>query len=199
MITGSEEESRALMMNAAIRIVARYGFEGFTTKKWAAEAGVAEGSLYYHFKSKNDLLTETFFMIDREVAALYSPEDTVPGEREKLYAYIEDLWGRYYGFLLANPEKALYYYRFRTSPRFTGELQAVEHSLYNGFLSLLEILSNQLNLRTRFSHEIIWYYILDTATALAFRVITGGIRHTEESQKQVVRLMIKGLAGVIDK
>ena len=40
MITGSEEESRALMMNAAIRIVAQYGFEGFTTKKWAAEAGV---------------------------------------------------------------------------------------------------------------------------------------------------------------
>ena len=60
MITGSEEESRALMMNAAIRIVAQYGFEGFTTKKWAAEAGVAEGSLYYHFKSKQDLLDETF-------------------------------------------------------------------------------------------------------------------------------------------
>ena len=62
MITAREEDSQKLMMDAAVKLVANEGFEGFTTKKWAAQAGVAEGSLYYHFKSKDDLLEKTFTM-----------------------------------------------------------------------------------------------------------------------------------------
>ena len=118
MITGSEAESRALMMNAAIHTVAQFGFEGFTTKKWAAEAGVAEGSLYYHFKSKHDLLDETFFMIDHEIADLISDPSEVPEVREELRAFVEQQWITYYHYLLDNPQKTLYYYRFKNSPRF---------------------------------------------------------------------------------
>ena len=100
MITGSEEESRTLMMNAAISIVARYGFEGFTTKKWAAEAGVAEGSLYYHFRSKHDLLDEAFFMIDREIAGILAKDYTAQAEPGAVRELLVQLWLDYYHYLL---------------------------------------------------------------------------------------------------
>ena len=199
MITGSEEESRALMMNAAVRIVAKYGFEGFTTKKWAAEAGVAEGSLYYHFKGKHDLLNETFFMIDREVAALYTEEDIFPEDREERMRFVEELWSRYYAYLLNNPEKTLYYYRFRTSPRYTDGLQKEQLSVYNWFLSMLAMIRSSLELDEHFARHVVWCYVLDATTALAFRVITGGVQHTEETQRQIVRLMMQGLIGVMEE
>ena len=197
MITGSEEESRALMMNAAIRIVAQYGFEGFTTKKWAAEAGVAEGSLYYHFKSKQDLLDETFFMIDREIASFFQDEEEVPETKEEILQFVKKRWVSYYHYLLDNPLKTLYYNRYRNSPRFTDEIQQKEVTYFGAFRQVVANMDAQVHFTKRIPEDILWYYITDTTTSLAFRVVTGGTNHTEKSEQQMIDLLIHGLSGLI--
>lgn len=199
MITGSEEESRALMMNAAVRIVARHGFEGFTTKKWAYEAGVAEGSLYYHFKSKKDLLDETFFMIDDEITALYSDEDGVPEERGEIRGYAENLWKKHYRYLLDHPDRTKYYYRFRTSPRYTDEVQTEYQDDSKGVYRILEQMDKSLHLAERLPFHVLWCYVLDTTTSIAFRVITGGIKQSDETEKQLACLVLRGLEGLLDR
>lgn len=197
MITGSEAESRALMMNAAVRIVAKHSFEGFTTKKWALEAGVAEGSLYYHFKSKNDLLDETFLMIKHEIEGLYTDEDGIPDNPELLAAFIEELWRRYYHYLLDNPEKTLYYYRYRTSPRYTDALQQEMNP------SALPVLFAQLGERLRLEDFILrrtlWCFVLDTTSSFAFRVITGACEHSAKGEKEVVRFMMRGMGSLFEE
>ncbi len=199
MITGSEAESRALMMNAAVRIVATHGFEGFTTKKWALEAGVAEGSLYYHFKSKNDLLEETFFMIDREISDLYSEEDSIPAKSEQMVPFLEDLWKRYYHYLLDNPEKTLYYYRFRTSPRYTDDLQKTLMERYTRVNCVYQKLCGKVGIKSKSELSVMLCYILDTTTMFAFRAVTGGIPHTAKSEREILRLMMHGLGALFGK
>jgi AcrR family transcriptional regulator len=54
-------------MQAAARIVARDGMEAATTAAIAAEAGVAEGTLYRHFESKDDLLIAAYRQMKQEV------------------------------------------------------------------------------------------------------------------------------------
>jgi AcrR family transcriptional regulator len=49
--------TRDRILDAAMKLVARHGIAGATTKRIADEAGVAEGSLYKHFTDKADLLT----------------------------------------------------------------------------------------------------------------------------------------------
>jgi len=50
------ELQREKFAEAAIRLIARDGFEGMTMRAVAAEAGLSYGSLFHYFESKDDLL-----------------------------------------------------------------------------------------------------------------------------------------------
>ncbi len=50
------EARRGQILAAAITLFTRRGFARTTTKEIAAEAGVAEGTIYKYFASKQDLL-----------------------------------------------------------------------------------------------------------------------------------------------
>src|SRR5262245_18946491 len=52
--------TRERLLRAAIAIVAKDGLAAATTAAIAAEAGVAEGTLYRHFESKDDLLIAAY-------------------------------------------------------------------------------------------------------------------------------------------
>lgn len=50
------EVRRSQIMEAAVRLFARKGFARSTTRQIAREAGVAEGTIYRHFRSKEEIL-----------------------------------------------------------------------------------------------------------------------------------------------
>lgn len=50
-------DKEKLILDTAIKIFADKGFDKTTTKEIAKEAGVAEGTIFRYFKTKNDLLT----------------------------------------------------------------------------------------------------------------------------------------------
>ncbi|UCD57060.1 MAG: TetR/AcrR family transcriptional regulator [Candidatus Hydrogenedentota bacterium] len=52
----SSAETERKIVNAALAIAARKGFEQATTAEIARRAGVAEGSIYNYFRTKDDLL-----------------------------------------------------------------------------------------------------------------------------------------------
>ena len=196
MIAGSERESRSIMMDAAIRSVARYGFEGFTTKKWAAETGVAEGSLYYHFKSKDELLNETFFYIEKEITELCIDGLKEIKSREDLREKGDRILERYYRFLIENPEKTMFYFRFRTSPRFNSEIQEQQET-YAG--ELRERLGRYITCKEGETGELILRsYVLDTTVSLAYRTIMGLFSDTEDNTREVISLVLGGIRAQIE-
>lgn len=78
--------TRERLMRAAAGIVAREGMEAATTAAIAAEAGVAEGTLYRHFESKDDLLIAAYRQMKQEVfldAAGAVDTDAAPPDRLK--------------------------------------------------------------------------------------------------------------------
>ena len=54
---GSGTETRERIFRAVKTIACRQGIEGLTTKRVCEEAGVSNGTFFYHFKSKNELLS----------------------------------------------------------------------------------------------------------------------------------------------
>ncbi|MCG6963276.1 MAG: TetR/AcrR family transcriptional regulator [Acidobacteria bacterium] len=53
-----EALTRRAIEEAVVRLLTKSGSQGFTMEQVAAEAGVAKGTLYLHFKGKKDLLDQ---------------------------------------------------------------------------------------------------------------------------------------------
>ncbi len=54
----SEADARSRILQTALRLFARKGYDGTTTKDLAAGANVAEGTLFRHFSNKKAILIE---------------------------------------------------------------------------------------------------------------------------------------------
>jgi TetR/AcrR family fatty acid metabolism transcriptional regulator len=83
-------EKRERVVEAAVEVFAEHGFHGARIAAIAERAGVAEGTIYLHFRSKDELLLTIFrekmARILAEMAALLG-SDADP--REKLARYVE--------------------------------------------------------------------------------------------------------------
>jgi TetR/AcrR family transcriptional regulator, regulator of biofilm formation and stress response len=67
----SSAATRARILHATLRVIAAGGIGAVSNRRVAAEAGVALGSLTYHFPSQTDLLRESLLLYaEEEVARL---------------------------------------------------------------------------------------------------------------------------------
>ncbi|MDZ4760321.1 MAG: TetR/AcrR family transcriptional regulator [Alphaproteobacteria bacterium] len=110
-VTGAA--TRARLLRAAVAIVARDGMPAATTAALALEAGVAEGTLYRHFDSKDDLLIAAYRQIKQEVflnAAAGVDISLPPPER------LERAWKAIYLAYRADPDAFAFGQRFSESP-----------------------------------------------------------------------------------
>ncbi|MGB8425166.1 MAG: TetR/AcrR family transcriptional regulator, partial [Desulfobacterales bacterium] len=62
------------ILEAAIRVFARYGYHQSTVAKIAREAGVADGTIYLYFKNKDDILVQFFKFKTKQVFERFREE-----------------------------------------------------------------------------------------------------------------------------
>jgi AcrR family transcriptional regulator len=97
------EKRKADIIIAVLRLVDRAGVNGVTTKRIAMEVGVAEGALYKHFKSKNEIflriLEVTELQLQEEYAGMTArrlgPAQWLADLFRFLAAYLEEYPGLY--------------------------------------------------------------------------------------------------------
>ncbi|SFI80253.1 TetR/AcrR family transcriptional regulator [Thermoflavimicrobium dichotomicum] len=81
--TGDKYEA---IINAAVRVIAEYGYHNAQVSKIAREAKVADGTIYLYFKNKDDVLISVF----REKMGAFITE--VEQELEKVSSPVEQLY-----------------------------------------------------------------------------------------------------------
>jgi AcrR family transcriptional regulator len=97
------------LLRTAIALVARDGFGAATTAAIAAEAGVAEGTLYRHFPSKDDLFIEAYRRLKGEVAKAITEggdDDEAPEAR------LKRVWRRIYETYRSDADAFMFGQRF---------------------------------------------------------------------------------------
>ena len=89
------DASRETIVRAAIALLTEHGYVGCSVAAVAARAGVATGTVYRHFPSKADLVTEVFRVAaGREVAAVATAVHRPGAVVERITAVIETFAGR---------------------------------------------------------------------------------------------------------
>src|SRR5262245_42488736 len=81
-------DKRARILTAAERIFARHGFFAARVSEIAKEAGVADGTIYLYFKSKDDLLISLFEHRMKQVNEALREAIAGQGPLAQLHAFI---------------------------------------------------------------------------------------------------------------
>jgi AcrR family transcriptional regulator len=101
MARAKSEDKRAAILEKATRVFAERGL-GAATSVISKKAGVAEGTLFTYFKTKDDLVNALYREIKAELAdAMMASFPRKKGVRQRM----EYVWDSYVGWGLANEEK----------------------------------------------------------------------------------------------
>jgi len=106
-------DKREALLNAALMLFVELGFHGTTTSLISKKAGVAAGTLFFHFKTKEELIDTLYCRIKSELAqAMYQSIDKRMSATENLQIIARNviIWS------IANPEKLKFMEQFAHSP-----------------------------------------------------------------------------------
>jgi AcrR family transcriptional regulator len=96
------EDKRNAILDAATRVVAERGLSAAPTSEISKQAGVAEGTLFTYFKTKDDLINALYREIKLELAdAMMSDFPRKKNVRTRL----RHVWDRYLNWGIANPKQ----------------------------------------------------------------------------------------------
>jgi AcrR family transcriptional regulator len=110
--TAAGAATREKLIRSAMAVAARDGLAAATTSAIAQEAGVAEGTLYRHFDSKDDLLIAAYRQIKGEVfvRSAESVDASLPAPER-----LKRTWRAIYNAYRADKDAVVFGHRFAES------------------------------------------------------------------------------------
>ena len=119
-------DKRQALLDAALILFTEHGFHGTPTSKIAKKAGVATGTLFHYFKTKEELINQLYLEIKQDLtrglSVGVSNEYTDRGK-------IHKLWCNYISWALESPEKLQFFQQFSSSPYISNltREEAIQH------------------------------------------------------------------------
>jgi AcrR family transcriptional regulator len=102
-----------LIRRALVELVAGHGFRGTSMAAVAEQAGVATGTAYVHYQSKDALVVAAFYEVKAAIAAAAGSAVSVATTPEDRF---HDIWLAVYRYLAADPAQAKFLMQFEASP-----------------------------------------------------------------------------------
>jgi TetR/AcrR family transcriptional regulator, fatty acid metabolism regulator protein len=65
-------DTKKNIFDTAFRLITEKGFENVTIEEIAKQSGVARGLFYHYFNSKDDIVVETYMIIDKSYSQFYA-------------------------------------------------------------------------------------------------------------------------------
>ena len=138
------EQLKKEILEASITVFKQYGYEKATTKKIAKEADVSEGTLYYYFENKRDILV-TLFKILIEKINLNLVE--VSTGKDNLTNILSKGMARQYSQINTLPIMTLFLHEARLDPEVHKIFSEVIKSVRESAKSLLGQLEKEGKIR----------------------------------------------------
>jgi AcrR family transcriptional regulator len=108
-----ETAKRSALIEASIQVIANCGFHGASVSLIAGHAGVAAGTVYVHFESKEHLVLETYKELERRCLAAVLKDYPSQGTIRQRFFHLGNSLIRH---LIRFPEEFLFGDQFLSSP-----------------------------------------------------------------------------------
>jgi AcrR family transcriptional regulator len=106
-------EKKKAILESTLELIKENGFHGTPMSLVAKKAGVAAGTIYHYFDSKEELICELYSYVKRQtVEALQQGDDAALPYNKRFFA----IWLSLYNFYIQNPNVLRFFEQFVNSP-----------------------------------------------------------------------------------
>ena len=178
------------IIKAAFKLFNERGFHGTPTSMISQEAGIATGTLFRYFPTKEDLINSAYSVAKGHLAEAikigFNREDTLEGQ-------LRHIWGNLIRWGINNPEEFLFIEQFASSPYIT---KLTEEEAMSNFEFLSDIYENgvQEGVIDDENGELLAEMIFDSNTAVVKKILRDGLQDdTDELIARSFTLLWRGI------
>lgn len=124
-----------LIFEATLRLVLDEGFSGLTMAQVARQAGIATGTLYVYFKSKDDLIDQLYLAVKSKKASAIKGSIV---EGESFYANFSRLWRNYLMQCYHEPQQMQFILQFCDSGYISDATKAIVAASLSPLVGMFE-------------------------------------------------------------
>jgi AcrR family transcriptional regulator len=123
------------IFEAALSLFTTKGFHGTPTSEIAKTAGVANGTLFHYFKTKEVLINNLYLNVKNEMV-----EESTRGieKIESLKLKLEYLWSKTIHWAMTNPQKIFFIQQYMYSPYITSNTQEEVDKIKEVYTDLIQ-------------------------------------------------------------
>jgi len=175
-MSDSPQEKKKAIIKAALKLFTERGFDGTPTAKISQEAGVATGTLFRYYPTKEDLINSTYVVAKDNLAKAMT---TGFKEEKTLEGKLRCIWGNTIRWGLESPEELLFLEQFMSSPYIT---KITEEEAMKRFAFLSELLEEGVREgKLRDIHRDLIFEIMFSANrAVIKKIATHGLQEQTE-------------------
>ena len=167
------------IFDATDRLMAKEGLHHLSMHKLAKEAGIAAGTIYLYFKSKDELLARFARRVfNKFVVAIEEDFD----ENQSFFEQYRKMWWNIWHFLQENPTILLNMNQYRSLPEFIETCKEMEHSCWDQFC----LKGQAANVLADLGPHMLFLLSLKTAIVLASDIKFLGTAVTDEMLESVI-------------
>lgn len=119
------EDKRNAILDSAIQLIAERGLTATPTSAISKAAGIAEGTLFTYFRTKDDLVRELYLELKREMAVLLLSDLPRHADLREQFAFI---WNAYLDWGLSFPLKRRAMEQLHVAAEVNPEVRALAHA-----------------------------------------------------------------------
>jgi AcrR family transcriptional regulator len=164
------------IIKAAFKLFTERGFHGTPTSMISQEAGIATGTLFRYFPTKEDLINSAYSVAKGHLAGAiktgFNREDTLESQ-------LRHIWGNLIRWGISNPEEFLFIEQFASSPYIT---KLTEEEVMSNFEFLSDIYENGVmeGVIDNDTGELLAEMIFDSNTAVIKKILRDGLQDDTE-------------------
>lgn len=178
---------RETVLNSTLALIRQYGFHGTPMSMIAKHAGVAAGTIYHYFESKDALINELYLHESGKLAsALLVGDDGSKPYKDRFFHCMMN----HYNFYLKNQDTLFFLEQYATSPysktrrsddvRFAHVIDFYEQGIRNNYFKSIDT-------------KLLMPTIKGTLVAAANFQLTEHIVFTEEDIRVVINMIWDGI------
>lgn len=174
-----------LIFRASLELITKEGIAGLTMSKLAAKAGIATGTLYIYFKSKEELLKQLYTKLNKESLERFMTGYDPGGDFLK---GLKKVWLNYLKHRIEHYDESVFLEQYYRSPYISSREKQMAESMKSPVHQMIRRGKEMKLVRTDVDDEMLFLSMLGFIRELADEHVTGVYELSQSRIEQAFQL-----------